>query len=66
MNFARLHALETRLSEEENNRIKETKIFQDNLSKLIYTLEQNNDALSLPIQKYMLGDEMITQYGKLP
>ena len=47
MNHARLHALETRLSEEENNRIKETKVFQDNLAKLIHSLEQNTEALSM-------------------
>jgi predicted Ser/Thr protein kinase len=39
LNVARLYAIETRINEEENNRIKETKMIQESFRNLIYTLE---------------------------
>lgn len=42
LNEARLYALETRLHEEEDIRIKEQEYVRDLLKKLIFSLEQTN------------------------
>jgi hypothetical protein len=42
LNDARLYALETRMHEEEDIRIKEYEYLRDLMKKLIYSLEQKN------------------------
>ena len=42
-----MHAIESRLSEEENNRIQETQMVQDNIGKLIFSIQQNSQQKSL-------------------
>ena len=42
LNEARLYALETRLHEEEETRIKEQEFVRDTVKKLIFSLEQTS------------------------
>lgn len=42
MNAARLYTIETRITEEENSRMKEFNSMKDHYLKLLYTLEQKN------------------------
>lgn len=44
LNVARLYALEARILDEENVRLKETLFMQENLKKLVYSLDQLNSS----------------------